>query len=214
MPLPSDNLLGLIYLPPADFIARARSFGADVTGVEEPELKATLALASRAVEAHLGGRTFVPNALFEQHRWRPETRRVSVNQPPVMELVSFAVRYAPGAGLVEYNVADVVVNNQENYLELAALGPADIGSAALVASSPVVEVRYKSYQQVPDSVVAAVGFTAAELLHRALANEMLPAHLTGSKIGSQTLSRSAERPPDVPHIAQMLLRPLQRIAIG
>jgi hypothetical protein len=214
MPLPSDNLLGLIYLPPADFTARARSFGADVTGVEVPELKATLALASRAVEAWLGGRTFNPDALFEQHRWRPETRRVSVNQPPVMELVSFGVRYAPGQGLVTYRVEDVVVNNQENYLELAALGPADVGAGAIVASVPLVEVRYKSYQQVPDAVVAAVGFTAADLLQRALSYEMLPAHLTGSKIGSQTLSRSAERPPDIPLIAQMLLRPLQHIAIG
>lgn len=214
MPLPSDNLLGVIYLPPADFIARARSFGADVTGVEEPELKATLALASRAVEAHLGGRTFIPDALFEQHKWCPETRRVSVNQPPVMELVSFGVRYAPGQGLVEYRVADVVVNNQENYLELAALGPADVGAGAIVASVPLVEVRYKSYQQVPDAAVAAVGFTAADLLQRALSYEMLPAHLTRSKIGNQDLSRAAEAPPDIPHFARLLLEPLKRIAIG
>lgn len=214
MPLPSDNLLGVLYLPPADFTARARSFGADVAGVEEAELKATLALASRAVEAHLGGRTFVPDALFEQHKWRPETRRVSVNQPPVMELVSFGVRYAPGQGLAVYRVEDVVVNNQENYLELAALGPADVGAGTLVASVPLVEVRYKSYQQVPDAVVAAVGFTAADLLQRAVANEMLPAHLTRSKVGNQDLSRAAEPAPDIPYIAQMLLRPLQRIAIG
>ena len=51
MPLPLDNLLGVTYLAAADFAARARAFGADVCGLEEEELTAHLALASRAVEA-------------------------------------------------------------------------------------------------------------------------------------------------------------------
>lgn len=60
-------------------------------------------------------------------------------------------------------------------------------------------------------VAAAVGFTAAELLQEAEANEMLPAKLTRSKVGSEDLSRSPVE-VEIPAKAQMLLRSLQRLA--
>ena len=51
MPLDLDQILGVLYLAPSDFTARARTFGADISGLDSEDIKTALALASRAVEA-------------------------------------------------------------------------------------------------------------------------------------------------------------------
>src|SRR5437016_236070 len=123
MPLPSDDIFGSIYLDPDGFLARAKSFGVDLTGQTADDVKPTLALASRAVEGFMGGRTFTPDSIEELHRWDERTRRISVNQPPVMTLESFEIIFAPGSPPSSYSFPpdEVLVNNQENYLEVASL---------------------------------------------------------------------------------------------
>lgn len=216
MPLELDDILGVLFLSPEAFTARARSFGVDLTGVQPEEVKSTLALASRAVEAHCG-RSFAPDSLTETHRWDPRTRRVSVNQPPVMAVESFSIKYAPGAS-ADIRIADVIVNNQANYLEVASLSviaglPAAV--EALELTEALVEVKYKTYQAVPPAAAAATGFVAAHFLQQSEANDMLPAGLVRSKVGSEDLSRSrAAAETDIPLAAQLLLRQFRRIAIA
>lgn len=127
MPLSNDDVFGILYLSPADFIARAKSFGVDAGALTPQGVAPTLAIASRNVEAFLRGRTFTDES--------PEL----------------------------------------------------------------------------PTVAAAVGFAAAELLQQAEANDMLPAGLTRSKVGSEDLSRAAGE-VDIPLKAKMLLRPLQQLA--
>jgi len=216
MPPPLDEIFGVIYLAPEAFLGRAKTFGVNPAGLGPDDVAPALAIASRAVDAHTG-RTFVPDAIEETHRWDPRTRRVSVNQPPVLQLESLRVRFAPGepGSVVTFSPAEVLVNNQENYLELAPYAPADVALAQIGPGvrEPQVEIRYRSFQAVPGAVAAAVGFTAALLLQEAESNEMLPAGLKRSKVGSEDLSR-ADGEIDLPLKAKLLLRPYQRIAIG
>jgi hypothetical protein len=217
MPLPFDDIFGVIYLDPDSFIARAKSFGVDAAGLSADDVKPTLALASRAVEAHMGGRTFTPDAVEEMHRWDGRTRRITVNQPPVMELESFEIIFSPGSPPSSFSFAptDVLVNNQENYLEVAslALSTGLVMTSLASVSEPQVVVRYKSYQTVLPAVAAAVGWAAAKFIQQAEAAAMLPAGLTRSKVGSEDLSRKDDD-FDLPLMAKMLLRPLRAIAIG
>lgn len=215
MPAPElDDVLGVLFLSPEAFTARARSFGVDLTGIPPEDVKVTLALASRAVEAHCG-RSFVPDALSETHRWNHATRRVTVNQPPVLTLVSFVVEYAPGVTL-PFRVEDITVNNQENYLEVASLAlSAGLGGAVqtLGLSEPLVKLTYKSYQSVPGAVAAAVGFTAAHFLNESAANEFVPAGLSTYKVANTAFSRRSAG-VELPAIARQLLSPFVRIAVG
>ncbi len=170
--LPLDDIFGVIYLSPDAFLTRAKSIGVDVAGLGADDVAPTLAIASRAVEAHTG-RTFVPDSIEETHRWDQMTRRVSVNQPPVLALESFKIRFAPGelGSVVTFELSEVLVNNQENYLELAPYAPAEVVLAQIGPGvrEPQVEIRYKSFQSVPGAVAAAVGFTAAHLMQEAVA---------------------------------------------
>jgi hypothetical protein len=212
MTLPTDDLFGSLYLSEDAFIQRARSFGVSVAEMVPDDLTPTLAVASRLVESHTG-RRFLPDAVSETHKFDQNTRRVSVNQPPVMELVSYQIEFAPGA-VATFRPSDVVVNNQENYLELASLALAT-GIAGVIypvgITDPLAQVTYKSYQDVPSDVAAATGFIAARLLQQAEANELLPAGLSRSKVGSEDLSRAGDE-QDIPLMAARLLRRYQRLA--
>lgn len=215
MPAPElDNVLGVLFLSPEAFTARARSFGIDVTGVSPEDVKTTLALASRAVEAHCG-RSFVPGSLVETHQWNSATRRVTVNQPPVITLESFVVEYAPGVTL-PFRVEDITINNQENYLEVASLAlSAGLGGTvqSLGLVEPLVRLSYKSYQSVPGAVAAAVGFTAAHFLNESAANEFVPAGLASYKVANTAFSRRSAG-VELPPIARQLLSPFVRIAVA
>ncbi|HEX8685728.1 MAG TPA: hypothetical protein VF654_04475, partial [Pyrinomonadaceae bacterium] len=166
MPLELDNILGALYLSPEDFRKRASAFGARVALPEdEDELKAHLAGASRAIDAFCG-RPFSPEAVTETHRLDAETRRVSVNRPPVLELTGFTILSGPDRSFA-VETSQVFVNRQENYLEVVSWG-ALIGLAAGAGSlgiiEPQAEVTYKSYQDVPQAVAAACGYAAAKFM--------------------------------------------------
>lgn len=216
MSSPLDEFFGVIYLAPEAFLARAKTFGVDPAGLGPDDVSPALAIASRAADAHTG-RTFVPDAIEETHRWDPQARRVSVNQPPVLELVSLRVRFAPGdpGSVVTFSPSEVLVNNQENYLELAPYAPADVALAQLGPGlrEPQVEIRYKSFQSVPPAVAAAVGFTAAHFLNESKANEFVPAGLASYKVANTAFGRRSEG-VELPAIAKQLLSPFVRIAIG
>lgn len=215
MPAPElDNVLGVLFLSPEDFTARARSFGVDLTGVSPEDVKVALALASRGVEAECR-RSFVPGSLAETHRWNAATRRVTVNQPPVLTLESFVVEYAPGVTL-PFRVEDITVNNQDNYLEVASLAlSAGLGGTvqSLGLVEPLVRVTYKSHQSVPGAVAAAVGFTAAHILNEAAANDFVPAGLATYKVANTAFSRRSAG-VELPAFAKKLLAQFDRIPLG
>lgn len=220
MPLSLDDILGSAYLAPADFAARAAVFGAgtSISGLDEPALKALGAAASRAIDAFCG-RDFNPDAVTETHRFDERTRRVSVNRPPVMTLQSYKFVIAPGR-YSDVSVAEVFVNNQENYLELVSVTQIPVLTTELLTfgmGEPQVEVTYLSYAAIPGAVAAACGFTMAKMANMGYVSALLPDGLQKVKIGPLEPSRvvsGANDALDLPVIAKQLLTPFKRIALG
>jgi hypothetical protein len=220
MPLEADNILGVCYLAPEEFLSRARLFGAgmSINGLNAEGVKPVLAMASRAIDAHCG-RSFTPDAITENHRWNGATRRISVNQPPVMTLSTYRLRTAPSQ-VQSFNVADVLINNQENYLELATLAAAvgmtgDLLGLGLCEAQ--VEVTYLSYQAIPQAVAAACGFTAAKMANMGYVSAQVPDGFQKISLGGFNATRAGLGAGDaleIPPMAQQLLSAYRRIALG
>jgi hypothetical protein len=210
-------------MAPQAFLDRAAFFGAQtaIAGQTAEELVPLAAMASRAIDAYCG-REFSPAPIIETHQWNPHTRRISVNQPPVMTLQSYQLITGPGQEF-SFNVSQVLVNNQENYLELATLAGVEEVVFEMLAGvmEPQVKVTYLSYSSVPQKVVVACGFTMAKMANDALAAAMLTPGLTMEKVEGATEIRRApsgkgagEVPEDLPQMARLLLADSKRIAIG
>jgi hypothetical protein len=220
MPLETDELFGLCYLSSADFIARADVFGASAYiaayAADAVKVKALLAMASRDVDSFCG-RDFSPAARTEQHKWRPETRRVSVNAPPVAAVSSFAV--VVGAGQrATFQADEVLVNNQENYVELVALATAESLTSQIIAlgiTQPFVEIVYTTLQDIPPKVRLAVGHQAT---HRAkLASEAgnIPAGISSFSVGPLSVGfNNKTKDVGLCDAARDLLMEFKRFAIG
>lgn len=219
MPVVSDTVLGLCYMAPQAFLDRAGFFGAQtaIAGKTAEELVPLAAMASRAIDAHCG-REFSPASIIETHRWNPYTRRISVNQPPVMTLSSFKFITGPDQEF-SFNVADVLVNNQENYLELASLAGIDSVVFESIAgiTEPQIEVTYLSYGSIPQKVVAACGFTMAKMANEAYSSSQVPDGLVRVKLpaGLDVARRSeVEDGGLIPPMAKQLLQGYVRFAVG
>ena len=220
MPLDLDAILGSLYLSVEAFKARAGVFGVAVALPADDELiKAALAAASRLIEAECG-RDFVPDELTETHRFNLLTRRISVNQPPVATLTSFTLVGGPGLSS-PVSLSSVYVNNQENYLEVDGLSHAIAPTGSLFMhglGETQVEVKYKSYQSVPQGVAAACGYGAAEIINRTYASGQLPGDLTRVEMDGLKVSRAAPggrgEESALPVVAKALLHRYRRIAVG
>jgi hypothetical protein len=235
MPLQEDPILGFSYLSVEDFKSRAAIFGCAqaVAAIGEDDLiLALLAAASRAIDAEVG-RDFLSGQVGENHKFDLATRRVKVNRPPLVSLVSYRIR--TGAGLVSsFSVAPVTTdgvnnvsfgsiyyNRQENYLELSSLAMAGSMTSTLVSlglSEPQAEIVYTSLQDVPKQVIAATGYTAALAINESAANKMIAPGLASVKADDvevkRSTSKSAGGEVGIPLKAKQLLRGLSRIAIG
>src|ERR1043165_7501553 len=97
MPLTEDDILGVLYIEPQKFLDKAHFFGAgtSLAGYDADGVKPLIAMASRAADAECG-REFTPDSIVETHRWQPSSRRISVNQPPVISVQSYKIITAPG----------------------------------------------------------------------------------------------------------------------
>jgi hypothetical protein len=217
----SDLVLGLCYLDPQAFLDRARFFGAQaaVAGLTAEDLVPLVAMASRAADAHCG-RTFDPSTIFENHRFDLRTRRVSVNQPPVITLQTYQIKLANDL-VIEFDVADVVVNNQENYLELTGVSAElKLTGQYLIGGvrEPQVEISYLSYQTIHPKVATATGFIAGWMANQGHAAAQLTPGLSKVKLDGamevQRDGRMEQAAGEIPFMAQMLLREFVRIAIG
>lgn len=219
----ADDILGVLYIEPEQFLSRAKFFGAGTSceGLTADDVKPLIAMGSRLIDAEVG-RSFKPTALTELHKLDLRTLRVSVNQPPVITLQSFKLITAPGQGF-EFDVAGVLVNNQENYLELATpVGGEGIISEMITSGvrEPQIEVTYLSYQSIPEEVITACGFASADLAAKSQAAQILPPGLTMEKVeGATEVRRSAKEGTSgeaqtLPLMAKLLLSGLKRIAVG
>src|SRR5258708_7037112 len=121
MPITTDSVFGICYIEPDYLSNNAAALGCEqaIAGLDNSQITSLIALASREVDNYCG-RTFTPDPISENHRFDPATRRISVNNPPVSELISFNIRIAPKV-VSTFDVDNVLINNQENYLELASL---------------------------------------------------------------------------------------------
>lgn len=181
MPVATD-LFGIQYLDLESFRAGAALFGAEMSLQDYPatddgnaSLNRVLQAASRLIDAYTG-QDFSPDSRIEQHFFDFETRRVSVNNPPVSEVSIFKIVFAPGTEQ-SFSASDLYINNQLNYIEVTdiALGFGVISEyLALGLSDPVVEITYKSRQDIPKPVALACGYQAAKMINDGFVDKTLP----------------------------------------
>ncbi|MEP7340437.1 MAG: hypothetical protein ABI977_22085 [Acidobacteriota bacterium] len=194
MALKQHEFLGALYLDAESFRPKAPAYGCKVSILELPSdsLEEIIALASRAVDAFCAGQGFDPDVtICENHDFNINTRIVRVNQPPVVDLLSYKIRTGPGTASAfqltpvstdangnKIGWGAVFYNRQENYLELSALSVAAYGTSYLTSlglMTPQVEIQYKNGLSVPKEVIAATAFQTAHLLNMAhLDNQVLP----------------------------------------
>jgi hypothetical protein len=221
MPTATDSVLGICYVEPDYVVNNAAALGCEqaIAPLDTSQLTALIALASREVDNHCG-RTFTPDPISENHRFDPATRRISVNNPPVIELISFNIRIAPQV-VSTFDVANVLINNQENYLELASL--AAIASQQLTSqvialgiTEPQVEITYRSYQSVPQAVAAATALVAAFRANESFASAAIAPGIASLKSREQQITRdgSVGSLAGIPKAARDLLRGVSQIAVG
>jgi len=217
-PLTVDPIYGPCYIDPMTFKADAPMYGcARAIGyLTDDQITRLVALTSREVDNYCG-RTFTPDPIIENHKFDQTTRRVSPNCPPVIQLNRFDVQIAPTV-ISTFQPADVLINNQENYLELATL--AAIASqqltstvVALGITEPQVWIEYLSYQDVPKSVAAATALAAAWKANESYGASAIVPGFQVIKSKEQELERNTKYTwgDGIPNEAKNLLRSVTRI---
>src|SRR5262249_25759714 len=243
--LPTHPTLGTLYVVPADFKARLKVYGCqkayDALGADAGDalIEEFIAAASRQIDAYAQQLGFSPDDQFsENHPFDLRTRRVSVNNPPVFDLLSFAIRTGPGAvtnftltptsngpdGTV-VSWGPIHYNRQENYLELSALSVVGNQIATLITlglMEPQAEFKYKQAPLKP-AVAAATAWQTALLLNESYRESQVGAGVRSMSTPELSVSfeksyttgvgSSGDEAPLHP-MAKQLLKPLKRIAIA
>lgn len=195
MPPSVDTIFGTSYLELQAFKDRAWAFGCSqaITGANDTNLVALLAMASRAIDSHVG-RDFLPDTRTENHSFNLDTRRTQLNNPPVMELIEFKLQVSP-TGYAVFPANAVLINNQEGYLELATLSLATSLAPSLITlgiNEPQAVITYKSYQDVPKNVAAATGWIAADMANDSRLQVFLQPGLQSVSEGDVSYTRAAD----------------------
>lgn len=218
MPLVTQVDFGTMYLDPNAFVASAAIFGVDKALPDDIDvIKAQLAAASRWIEAETG-KSYVPDEdQTEQHEWDPITRRIAVNNPPVMSISSYKI-YTGVSTFATFATTSLVINNQVNYVELTSLAAAASltpGLLALGLTTPFVQIVYKSYGAVKANIKLVTGYVAARLMNTAFIDAQLPPGIKSIKIGS---AAQIEKYPmsigDMPSVVRTLLQSEYQIGIA
>ncbi len=241
----ADTLLGTAYVTSAEFSARALAFGCNskaLTAISAltTQLDAVLAAASRAVDNFLSRDpgSFSGATIYENHKWNPATRRVTVNQPPVSSLKSYVIRISPSltapfpvtpvstdAGSNQVAFGSIYYNRQENFLELASFalaGSLTNNLAGLGMTEFSVEIGYTSYANVQPEIAAATIQTATEAVNTYYLNQLLLPGLSKSGQGALNIERVVIPQQELTNLTNAILSPaaarylakLSRIAIG
>lgn len=195
MAVPSD-LFGVAYLDAESFRATAKLFGVGVAFIEYPtgsagdtKLAHVLQAASRSVDQFCG-KVFTPANITEKCRLIQPQRQFVVQNPPVAEIVSCAIRYAK-EGAITIPAENVYINNQQGYCEISQIDEATIAVYESLGSEidgPIVEVVYKSLQSVPNPIKLATGYQAGYMINRGFVDTMVPSGLGAIDLGGMALN--------------------------
>jgi hypothetical protein len=209
----TDDTFGPCYLTPSEFQQNAAMFG--VSPINDDlcqNLPAYLAAASRWVEKYTG-KTFIPNEdIVEQHRWDPATRRVPVNNPPILSVSKFKVYTGPNT-FATIPVTELLINNQSNWVEVATIVLAfDVTLAALPMGlfEAIVEITYKSVASIEANIKLATGYVAGAMAAHAKLTGIMPYGVDSIKLGTtmavtRTNLKSQTPTIPVPDIVSLLL---------
>jgi hypothetical protein len=193
--LPSDTTFGISYIDPEEFVKTAQLFGVVQALPNDRNLiLAYCAAASRWLESETG-MDFQPQAdIEEQHDWDPETRRLSVNNPPVLSVSVYEI-WTGANTKATFDTALLVINNQLNYIELTALTVSTTLTPLVMAYGiyrPFVRIVYKSQSAVRPNIKLATGYLAAILMNSAMVDAAFPAGVKSISVGgSTTLTRDS-----------------------
>jgi hypothetical protein len=236
----SDPILGTCYIEPEAFISRSMAFGCDraldalyAADADGTNLTALIASVSRAIDVYTGrdSNSWSGGTIYENHAWDPVTRRVKVNQPPVINLISYKIRVgsqltanfvltplSSDGGSNHLAYGGVYYNRQENYLELNSLalaGSLTNSLAGLGLYLPQVEIAYTSFASVPGQVATATAIGAAAVVNKWYANKVITPGIKQIESGKQTIVKDSPLGSvNLPQEAKDLLSLLTRIAVG
>lgn len=214
---------GPAYLDAESFRLSAELFGAGMAMVKYPvttpdtKLENALKAASRAVDAYCG-KNFLDADKTETCSFDLRTWRFAVNNPPVAEVVSCSIRYAVD-GTITVPPANVFINNQRGFLEISRNLEQQLITSFTPTElyEPVVEVVYKSLQEVPSDVALATAYQAAHMINAGFADYNLPPNMGKVDLGGMSINnkkgakshdemRASSMSPD----AERLLAPYRR----
>lgn len=204
----TDPVLGYSYLSVSGFKTRASVFGcggAAIATYTDPELGGFLAAASRLIEAYTN-RDFLPNPQTEIQQVDLTTRRIRVNKPPVSSIASMTLDIYPTPTAID--VSQVLVNNQQNYIEIP-FGQLQINQPPGAVEYPNVTITYNTSEEMPpDEVINAVGFTAANLINIDFTNRRITPGLNEISTEDQSITRQPFNPDmtAIPEAAKQALK--------
>lgn len=219
-PLQSDLVFGPVYLDPQEFLAAQSVFGVKQSlPADRSVILGFLAAASRWVEAKTG-RVFVPDQEFdEQHDWDSVSRRITVNNPPVLSITSYQI-YTGVSSFATFQTNTLAINNQLNYIELTSLAAAGNLTSMLLTMGlfrPYVRIVYKSMASVKPNIKLATGYLAANLINKAFIDNNFAVGLKKISVGGSTTVERADSAAagggELPDIVKTLLANEQEITI-
>ena len=166
-----------VYLTPAEW--QALALGIDFTELDNAEMEALIARASRLAEGEAGlstlGSWLLTVYLNEQHPWRGGTHRVYLYNWPIISIEAVRIRVGANTSAT-IQASEIYTNQAGHYIEISSLALAfgiapDIVSLGL--AQPEVEVDYTAgYETIPDSIKHAVAIIASALyLHKRVFEE-------------------------------------------
>lgn len=219
------NLFGIAYLDAENFRYNAELFGVGTSiskylDSEDGNKRLALVLqaASRAVDTFCG-RDFLAADKSESHKLDLTTWQFRVNHPPVISISACVVRQAID-GAITIDPSSVYINNQKGYVEITRGLDSVVGILSAVGSEidgPIVEVTYKSYQDIPNEVKVGCGYQAGHMINAGYVDAMVPPNfgtvdLSGLKINNRKGAGSQEQKAQVGFSpeAERVLSPFRR----
>lgn len=170
-----------------------------------------IAAASRWVDSYTF-KSYSPDDIVESHNWDPMSRRIYVYNPPVLSVSDYRVIVGgPSAGFVQFNVANLVINNSLNYVELPELAAVTAGALAapfipVGLFQPYVQITYKSTANISPSIKLATGLIASAMISQAILAKTLPVGLQSIQVGQVRAARSPKGGSfEVPQIVIQIL---------
>lgn len=214
MALVAHDIFGQLYYEVDKFRLGAAAFGvkAAVAAMSDDEIETLIALASRSVDAYAAASGFTPNAeITENHKFDVKTRRVFVNNPPVVELTAFQLRVGPqqlatiavtpiskDPGDNNVGFGSIFYNRQERYLELSSWSVV-VGVTPAVISLGLMEVqaeiKYRNRPTGADGVdpliAAATAYQSAYLVGAARVDNAIAPGIASMSTPEVSMTRSA-----------------------